>query len=335
MGYILLGHGILSVDAALTPPDMEWVAIPHGTSIQFYADSFQGLCYRSRHLEAWEEIQPHLLPLTPNRVTYNLSLRSDPSWERDLANNPRFGGHQLIRPGIGDIPDPVRLCTGTRATCPTSPDQTSSGRTHTCDGILGRPDFQGQELFWLACTEVEGADETVVAAALAGRPTAVILGDDPDLFRTLDETGLRAVDEHNEAELRYSPHGAEQPYALAGPVFLMGYHHAPEHVDYVCAHDGMLAGSLLVLNSGDTRVVVFEELPEDAYDVVDTAVQRFAAGAEVWVSEFDTARRYYADRCVPTDGDESCTSGDETGSDRADGDEDLLGAFHVPPCSVQ
>jgi hypothetical protein len=43
MGHILLGHGALNVHPSVIKPEMEWVAVPAGTTIQFYADTGQGL----------------------------------------------------------------------------------------------------------------------------------------------------------------------------------------------------------------------------------------------------------------------------------------------------
>jgi hypothetical protein len=176
MGYVLLGHGGLDVESGTMPADMEWVAIPSGTTLQFYSDTGQTLAYASKQLDLFESMTQPWDALDSTKVTYNLTLHSAKElWPEELKNNPGFAGHTLIRAGV-DEPDPIRLCTGTRATCPTDPRQVASGATHTCSGILGK--YAG-EIHWLACTVVSG-DQTAVTAARGDAPPDALLGTDPD-----------------------------------------------------------------------------------------------------------------------------------------------------------
>lgn len=179
MGYILLGHGDLNLDASAVQGGMEYVAIPQGTTIQFYADTGQGLVYGSDDLDVWSQLNTPWPALDSTNVTYNLTLYSAHElWADELKNSPDFSGHTLLRAGV-DLPDPTLLCNGTPETCPTDPRQVATGATHTCSGILG---LYSGELFWLACTSVKGPAEAqgVVQDALDGRSGQVIIGQDPD-----------------------------------------------------------------------------------------------------------------------------------------------------------
>jgi hypothetical protein len=181
MGYILLGHGGLDVDPAAIDPEMEWVAVPQGTTIQFYSDTGQGLMYGSEDLDIWSQLDTPIPAVDSSGVTYNLTLYSAKElWDDELKNNPDFAGNTLVRAGVDGVPDPIQMCTGTRDTCPTDPRQIAEGATHECDGILGT--YSG-ELYWLACTVIENASAATEAAVDTARgiaPEDVIIGEHPD-----------------------------------------------------------------------------------------------------------------------------------------------------------
>ncbi|MFF4369440.1 hypothetical protein [Streptomyces sp. NPDC001594] len=281
MGYILLGHGDLDIDPTATPPEMDIVAIPLGTTIQFFADAGQNLCYGSQCLDAWDQLKPPWPPLDSRHVTYNFSLSSAwEHWEEELANDPHFGGHQLIRPGIGDIPDPVRLCTGTPATCPTSALRVREGDTHHCDGILGRPEFQGEDLFWLACSPIDVTARSVIDAARNGSPSAVHLGDDPDQAVLWDASAQPDVDAVNVTWLEGAPDGQVLRYALGGGVLLIGGGHVREAWRYVVVQDDLTEGRLVALRGADGAsagiTVVGMDVPPGLHESLARSLVRLA-----------------------------------------------------------
>jgi hypothetical protein len=184
MAYIFLGHGALDVDPGVIPQDMEWVAIPPGTTIQFYADTGQGLMYGSADLDVWSQLNTPVAPVDSSNVTYNLALYSAQElWDEELQNDPDFAGNTLIRAGVDGVADPLLMCTGTRDTCPTDPRQVAEGAVHQCDGILAT--YTG-DLYWLACTKVIHADKSVVDAARGDAPEEVVIGQDPDQTQDYD-----------------------------------------------------------------------------------------------------------------------------------------------------
>lgn len=252
MGYILLGHGDLNVNPSLTPPAMEIVAIPPGTTIQFFADAGQDLCYSSELLDAWEHLEAPWPRLDSSSVTYNLSLESAwEYWDEELKNDPQLGGHQLVRAGIGDVPDPIRLCTGTPDTCPTDPRQVAEGWTHTCDGVLGRAEFQGEDLYWLACVPMDMADRAVVDAALDGRPRKVVLGDDPDRVLLLDDADLLDLDRVNIATVENAGDGTLLEYGVVGSGIRVGDGHDFKHRKYFAIQADLFQGWLLIERETD------------------------------------------------------------------------------------
>lgn len=260
MGYILLGHGWMDVDPALTPPEMELVAIPPGTTIQFYSDAGQGLVYDHEELDLWEQLRPPWPPLDSRHVTYNLTLHSALEYMADdLVNDPQFGGHQLIIPGSFGIPDPIRLCTGTPATCPTDPRAVLVlGATHDCEGLLGRGDLSG-DLFWLACTKFEGAtvaERRTIDGLRAGRPTNVVLGDDPDWVPC--QADLTAIDDVNRAQLEGACDGERLHYVLGSSVFLIGQGHDPRYMRFARYQEHSVRNVLVVhKGAGAQRVPGF------------------------------------------------------------------------------
>lgn len=271
MGYILLGHGGLDVDPTLAPEGMEIVAIPQGTTIRFYTDPGQQLVYGSRQLDVWEQLDAPWPPLDSGNVTYNLSLHSAwDEWPSDLRNDPRFGGHQLIRAGIGDVPDPIHLCTGTPLTCPTTPAQVAAGQTHTCRGILGLQELQGEDLYWVACTPLDGVDRAVVDAVLEGRPARVLLGEDPDRFPMVAESDLLAISRVNGTNLAHARHGEVLNYYVAGSAFFVGPGHAEEHHAYAVTQEDFHRGRLTVWKeTDDTSPVLLVEVTDPSFLVIE------------------------------------------------------------------
>ncbi|MFF3159620.1 putative adhesin [Streptomyces sp. NPDC057910] len=250
MGYVLLGHGGLHSSST----GMDIVAIPHGTTIQYYTEAGQRLLYSSRQLDRWDGQRTPWAALNSSNVTYNLTLESDEEYENELRNDPALGGHELIRPGIGDIPDPARLCEGTPATCPSDPRQVAQGWDHHCGGLLGL--LRG-ELHWLACTPLPPTAQTGVVLAgmlpsvLLGEeldwvPPAVSAGADAAAFRvdstpgwTPDASDLQAIAQINAVNVLSA--GADVPlhYAIHGGMLLVGdrehfgHQHDPRHVAYM------------------------------------------------------------------------------------------------------
>lgn len=267
MGYVLLGHGIFSVDPAVIRPGMELVALPEGTTLQFYSDAGQELFYGAEELEHWERLPRYLTRLSSREVTYNFALGSAPEdWDTELRNNPRFGGDTLIRPGVNGYPDPVPLCDGDSLSCPTAPDLVAAGMEHDCTGLLGL--LRG-DLHWVACTELDRADPRVVAAAMGGVRRGVLLGEDPCWMP--DAAALRAVARTNRAALEATADG-ETLQGLSGSTLLIiapGVHD-PKHVNY----------ALYTEDSMDIRITVYKEngqYSEARLDLRDVPEDRKAA----------------------------------------------------------
>ncbi len=252
MGYVLLGHGELEVDSGAIPAGMEYVAIPAGTTIQFYSDTGQSLMYGSADLDVFAVLNKPWPALDSSRVTYNLSLRSARElWGEELKNNPSFGGHTLIRAGI-DGPDPMLMCTGTPDTCPTDPRHIPSGATHTCDGILGT--YSG-ELFWLACTGVEG-DPTAVTAARGTAPEDVVIGQNPDVAQDDDASAAilapfdaDEADARNRDVLKALDDGDSTYFYQGGIAVLIGDGHSHAALQHLGAH-GYTEGTVRIKKAG-------------------------------------------------------------------------------------
>ncbi len=277
MGYILLGHGALNLDPRVTPKEMEYVAIPQGTTIQFYADAGQGLVYGSSHLDIWEQLQAPWPALDSTRVTYNLALYNAAElWENELKNNPQFGGHTLIRAGVGGVPDPIRMCTGTPTTCPTDPRQVAAGRTHTCSGILGQ--YKG-DLYWLACSSFirqQRGNYEGATTAMQGVTDNVVMGGNPDWLP--DDSDFAAIAEVNRTNVKAAGDGDLLEYLLGGFVCLIGDGHDLAHTRYAKFEDDKVAGKLTVNKGGLTGAgsLDFEGVPVSKQGVVESAVERFS-----------------------------------------------------------
>ncbi|MFE5540634.1 hypothetical protein ACFQ78_33525 [Streptomyces sp. NPDC056519] len=273
MGYILLGHGG-HYPQDITPPEMECVAIPLGTTIQYYSEAGQSLAYGSYELDRWDSLRAPWPPLDSSCVTLNMELQGAAEyWDEDLENHPELGGHQLIRPGVDDVPDPFVMCDGTPLTCPTRPDQVLvEGMDHQCDGILGR--LRG-ELFWLACTTLFGVDHAVVQAALGSGPAGVVLGEDPDWVP--GEAEHRAIDETNRAALADAVDLGMLEYVVGGTVLLIGHGHSAAFEHYALGDPGSVRGRLLVYEGGGvlgTGGLVFYDVPAGWGRLVRSAAAR-------------------------------------------------------------
>jgi hypothetical protein len=183
MGTIIFGHGGLDPMAA---GDMEWSALPAGTTLQFYADAGQVLLTGQ---QTWADFAKTLDapwdPIDSSGVTYNFRLGplSDQEQHEIDVLSKDFPHTVLI---VGkDLKGSPQLCTGDRTTCPSDPRMVAGTvegpRTHGCDGILKH--YAGEELHWIACTAIGGFDAEAMAAvetAQGDAPSGVLHGQDPD-----------------------------------------------------------------------------------------------------------------------------------------------------------
>lgn len=175
MAHLFIGHGALAPAGFTYTEGMGIVAVPPGTTLQFYTDAGQAIRFGDI-TEAFAQLQAPWPALTSENVTYNLCLtpQDDPvadKWVKVTAGS----GHELHSPGRDGQPRLIVLCNGTTATCPTDPRQ---NRAHNCTGLLGR--YTG-ELHWLACTRMMAPEDQAVADVARGdTPPAVFLNNNPD-----------------------------------------------------------------------------------------------------------------------------------------------------------
>lgn len=229
MGYILLGHGGLDLTPGAFDARMEWVAVPQGTTIQFYADTGQGLVYGSDDLDVWSQLQAPWPAIDSTRVAYNLTLYSARElWDEELKNDPDFGGHTLLRAGVDGVPDPIQLCTGTPDTCPTDPRAVAAGATHGCDGILGT--YTG-DLYWLACTSLSGASKSTENEVRGGAAGDVVMGQGPDFVP--GDQDFDAVAAVNRANVKDTDDGDSVTVDVGGYLALVGDGHDERYQWYV------------------------------------------------------------------------------------------------------
>ncbi|MFE5540351.1 hypothetical protein ACFQ78_32015 [Streptomyces sp. NPDC056519] len=278
MGFVLLGHGILRLTPGTTPPGHEIVAVPPGTTLQFYSDACQRIAYCSEDLDAWDRLESPWPPLRSGEVTYNFTLTSAwDDWEEELQNDPRFGGHMLVRPGIGDYPDPFLLCTGAPGPCPTDPRQAAAGARHHCDGVLGRNDLAG-ELHWVACTAASAMPPALKDAVIDGLAETVVLGDHP--YWTPGEKEQRGIAAVNRRNVQAARDGQALRYVVAGRVFLVaGAHpHDDRLQEHVLLQADAVQGRVLYKRSGVMSPGGFHVmgLPSDRRGVVRAAIARFS-----------------------------------------------------------
>ncbi|MEV6682960.1 hypothetical protein AB0N09_39785 [Streptomyces erythrochromogenes] len=291
MKYLLIGHGSLNADPGFTRPDMEWVGITAGTTLQFYADAGQKLAYSVglrdiRHLV--QQMKAPWAPLDHRNVTYNLRLSGDSdSWSQEFRDTKEYGGYTLIRPGI-EVADRVQLCSGTPDTCPTRPRQTARGDKHRCEGILGR---YGGELHWLACTSVTGvggAAADAVAAVTAGLQKSVRLGGlHPDWTPPAGWAPDRDfIPVAHYTLLEDAPDGYQAVWSAGGGLFLINAAHEPDLVAYVSSQD-YVSGILTLHRTGGPRNVGYiqvDGVPESRRDLVTGALAQ-ASSFPVYFTE--------------------------------------------------
>ncbi|MEU9979308.1 hypothetical protein [Streptomyces sp. NPDC051014] len=285
MGYVLIGHGGMEVDPSRTSPDMGTVAIPQGTTIQFYSDSGQGVIFGPSQLDIWQQIQAPWPPLDSSHVTYNLVLsNAEENLASALMNSPQFGGNEVLLPGR-HLSDPIHLCSGTPETCPTKPEQVAQGMVHQCDGILGL--LQG-DLYWLACTSFIGVSaeaRPVVEAKLGDRVRNVLLGEDPDA--TVSEADRQQIDQFNQFAFADADPDDVLSYMLIGPVILIGSGHGISYQNrLLLAYRGdTFQGQMRVVKAGEDGDVPdwFDVygVPQSKQALVRTAIRRISKSADV------------------------------------------------------
>ncbi|MFF4704561.1 putative adhesin [Streptomyces sp. NPDC001288] len=289
VGYVLLGHGGLDVDPAYTRSEMEIVAIPEGTTIQFYCDTNQELIYGARELDVWEKIKAPFPPLRSSDVTYNLTLQSNETgWLDELANHPTFRGCRLFLPGRTGLPAEMHLCTGTPATCPTTPQQVAGGMTHECDGVLGT--VRGA-LHWVACATVffPETDATLERAAaqavIKDKSQSVLLGQNPDW--TPDAEDQQVIARANRNELAGRGDGESMGYVLGGFAFLIGANHDLVHAHYALYQGSdTFRGSVVVRTDPYGRISRLDiaDVPLYKREIVRAALSLFTDAQPLFVS---------------------------------------------------
>lgn len=182
MGHIFLGHGGLNPSDVQKVAGFETVAVPPGTTLQFYSDFGQELYLTKDNVSIWSQLQAPWEPLDDDNVTYNLTLSEmtgglETVRSHVLSNISWANGNEVHTPGLDGLPNRIMLCTG-HADCPTNPEHK---KPHKCQGILAK--YPGQDLYWIACTAYVGRDPEATGAVVAARsnaPATVVLGQDPD-----------------------------------------------------------------------------------------------------------------------------------------------------------
>ncbi|MFF4369347.1 hypothetical protein [Streptomyces sp. NPDC001594] len=151
MSYVFVGIGGIEADGWATSHGNERVALPPGTSIAFYADDGDGVLYCSGGHDVVDQLWGPLAFADAEGAVPNLALHGDPAiGEAWISGGTESEDHVLIRPGVGPVPDVLRLCTGAVGECPTTQAEVDAGMTHECQGVLAL--FAGTDLYWMACT---------------------------------------------------------------------------------------------------------------------------------------------------------------------------------------
>ncbi|MEW1616162.1 MULTISPECIES: hypothetical protein [unclassified Streptomyces] len=275
MGYIFIGHAGLLANPNFTPPEMEIVGIPEGTTVQFYADAGQGLAYNASHLDGWGGIHAPWPPLNSGQVSYNFTLRGMKQHEYYLLfeHNPQLAYHTPVLPGSGGLPDELRMCTGNPETCPTDPREVAAGKLHSCDGILGV--YPG-DLHWLGCNGIVGGDRAVTNAALTGVSRSVTLGSDPDWLP--GESDQWAMGEVNGNNVKGAHSSQPLRYVLGGYALLIGNGHRYEYLTYAEWQPDLVRNEITVRrgNWHDAGILEFTGVPPQKQEFVEFAVSHFS-----------------------------------------------------------
>ena len=177
MGVVLFGHGRLDTGTGPCRPKMEWVGVPQGTTIQFYADTGQLLKTGEDGLRKWGDLGAPWGAIDHTGVAPNYALMYGPEFDY-LLNHPSFAGHTVVRAGNDGLTDPIFLCDGDPGgPCPQNPKDITAGKIHRCNGLLAK--YSG-DLYWLACSDVRndaGVTPPEVIAAMGDSRSRVGLAD--------------------------------------------------------------------------------------------------------------------------------------------------------------
>ncbi|MEU0002676.1 hypothetical protein ABZ069_37905 [Streptomyces microflavus] len=272
-----MGHGGLFTDGR-TPPGMEIVAIPAGTTLQFYADSGQDLAYGEAQLARWQQLRPQWEPLRAGNVTYNFCLAALPAHDvpSEAQRNEWFGAHEFITPDDGGLPGEVLLCNGSAETCPTDPRQVvEEGAVHQCTGLLGM--YTG-DLFWLACSSFVGADPAVENAATASVSRSVTLGHDADW--TPDRADQQRLAAQNRSNVKKASDDTDLRYRIGGTAVLIGNGHEPRLMAYAESQPDTFGGWVTVTKARNTRqdrgTLCFTDVPPQKQALVEWAAGQFS-----------------------------------------------------------
>jgi hypothetical protein len=176
MAIILLGHGHIEAEGPAEFPAS--VVVPPGTSVSLFAplgsqlqlpvvQVAQGTGEHGHDtIPNYDIVKDYFLSSSKDTrgagdfiLNYYMTPLSDKG--RELANHA-FPKDEVVTPSGSEV---FRLCTGTLSPDPetpgTCPTRTGDDRPHACDGILGKYGGKG-ELYWIACTEIDGADVELV-----------------------------------------------------------------------------------------------------------------------------------------------------------------------------
>ncbi|MBK3588893.1 hypothetical protein JHN49_36535 [Streptomyces sp. MBT57] len=257
---------------------MEIVAIPAGTTLQFYADSGQDLAYGEAQLARWQQLMPQWEPLRAGNVTYNFCLA--PLAPHDVPSAAQHGewfpGHQFITPGDLGAGGKVLLCNGSVETCPTDPRQVvEEGAVHQCTGLLGT--YTG-DLFWLACSSFVGADAVIDNAVTADVSRSVTLGHNADW--TPGRADQRLLTAKNRSNLKQAPDGTDLRYRVGGTVLLIGNGHEPALMTYAESQSDTFGGWVTLTKArnkkNDRGTLSFSDMPPQKHALVEWSVAQFS-----------------------------------------------------------
>ena len=175
MAYVLLGHGHIEGEGPADFPAS--VIVPPGTSVSLFAPL--GSQLQLPVIQVTPGSGEHGYDTIPDYTTVKDHFLSSPQ-DRHVEGDPILNyymtplsekGRQLayqafpdeaVTPADSEV---FRLCTGTKSPDPETPGscptRMGDDRPHTCDGILGTYGGYG-DLYWIACTEIDGADVELV-----------------------------------------------------------------------------------------------------------------------------------------------------------------------------